>query len=171
MIGAGRTTTPLSLSQRPRTQASGQDVLAADSEEDEDSSEWFDPEEIRQAEEFLESLGGSPSSGERHGSESPQTIERLGGLMTLLGPRYRTLSRNQLYQRATVGELNRFKRTEMKLRSYGADPEAAHLFSGLKGSNSRRQELPQLISDSDGNARKGYLAAEERRRTSGPGKL
>lgn len=111
-----------------------------------------------------------PHSPVAAGSE--QMVERLGGLMALLGPRYRTLPKDFLWERATVGERGRFKREELKMHALAASREAACAglprapggrwagAAGLKGvARPKREELPLPLSDPDSRERKGYLAS------------
>merc|ERR1712217_445036 len=43
-------------------------------------------------------------------AEDPEVIERLGSLMAILGPRYKTVSRDALWERARVGETTPLQR-------------------------------------------------------------
>eukprot|EP00930_Biecheleria_cincta_P034908 TRINITY_DN24057_c0_g1_i1.p1 TRINITY_DN24057_c0_g1~~TRINITY_DN24057_c0_g1_i1.p1 ORF type:complete len:460 (+),score=90.07 TRINITY_DN24057_c0_g1_i1:137-1516(+) len=92
--------------------------------------------------------------------DAPDMIERLGGLMALLGPRYRTVPRQALWEKAVLGETTSLYRLEQRL---GRD--AAHSISGFKRGRVRRsstkkvqpEDIPSY--DSDGVARAAWLHA------------
>lgn len=92
--------------------------------------------------------------------DAPDMIERLGDLMALLGPRYRTVPRQALWEKAVLGETTALYRLEQRL---GRD--AAHSISGFKRGRVRRsgtkkvqpEDIPSY--DPDGSARAAWLHA------------
>jgi len=92
--------------------------------------------------------------------DAPDMIERLGDLMSLLGPRYRTVPRQAIWEKAVLGETTALYRLEQRL---GRD--AAHSISGFKrGRKSRlgtKKVQPEDIPsyDPDGAARAAWLHA------------
>jgi len=97
--------------------------------------------------------------------DPPDMIERLGHLMALLGPRYRTLPREELWEKAVAGQTTALQRREKRL---GA--AAAHSISGFAKSrgqnqgNKNRPRSPEWLPDydPDGAARAAWLQARER---------
>lgn len=97
--------------------------------------------------------------------DPPDMIERLGDLMALLGPRYRTLPRSELWEKAVVGQTTALQRREKRL---GA--AAAHSISGFAKSRGEREasknrpRSPEWLPDydPDGAARAAWLQARER---------
>lgn len=97
--------------------------------------------------------------------DPPDMIERLGDLMALLGPRYRTLPRSELWEKAVVGQTTALQRREKRL-----GPAAAHSISGFAKSRGEREasknrpRSPEWLPDydPDGAARAAWLQARER---------
>ena len=57
-------------------------------------------------------------SGAQAPQEPPEIIERLGRLMALLGPRYRTLPREELWEKAVAGSSEVMNIIEIKSLLY-----------------------------------------------------
>lgn len=97
--------------------------------------------------------------------DPPDMIERLGDLMALLGPRYRTLPRAAIWEKAVVGSTTALQRREKRL-----GPAAAHSISGFARSRGQSQgsknraRSPEWLPDydPDGPARAAWLQARER---------
>lgn len=97
--------------------------------------------------------------------DPPDMIERLGDLMALLGPRYRTLPRSEIWEKAVVGQTTALQRREKRL-----GPAAAHSISGFAKSRGEREasknrpRSPEWLPDydPDGAARAAWLQARER---------
>lgn len=93
-------------------------------------------------------------------ADSPDMIERLGDLMSLLGPRYRTVPRQALWEKAVLGETTSLYRLEQRLGR-----NAAHSISGFKRGRVRRSGTKKLQPedvpsyDADGSARAAWLHA------------
>lgn len=85
--------------------------------------------------------------------KEPEMIERLGGLMALLGPRYKTLPREVVLKRVERGELTPAQRKLLRSGGHGA------------GANLQRprptSSVPALgeAADPDGKARAAWLQA------------
>lgn len=113
--------------------------------------------------------------------DPPKTIERLGELMSLLGPRYKTLPREKLWEKAASGDLTAFQRRALQAKGHGAavagavggDGVAEHhngdggrsrggAGAGVSGSPSKREAVD---ADPDGNARAAWLAARTHEKT------
>lgn len=98
--------------------------------------------------------------------DPPDMIERLGDLMALLGPRYRTLPRSELWEKAVVGQTT----TALQRREKRLGPAAAHSISGFAKSRGEREasknrpRSPEWLPDydPDGAARAAWLQARER---------
>lgn len=82
------------------------------------------------------------------------TIKRLGNYMALLGPRYKTISKEMIWEKAERGERTALQRRMHKL---GIEPQCKPDTS-LRLSSSAPGSL-SLASDSDGRARAAWLAA------------
>lgn len=102
-----------------------------------------------------EGLSGLIAGGAaRRPADPPEMIERLGGLMALLGPRYKTLPKEFLWKRAATGEMTPAQRKLFKSGGHGA---ADHLQRPRPSASA-----PALLgesSDPDGKARAAWLAA------------
>lgn len=105
----------------------------------------------------------SPAGG-LHGiaqQDDPEMIERLGDLMACLGPRYRTLNKEVMWERACRGETSAFQRRLAKERELGAAP-----YNPLKAALRRDPgaALEVIQPDPEGPARASWLAARRRGR-------
>ncbi|CAJ1377056.1 unnamed protein product [Effrenium voratum] len=91
--------------------------------------------------------------------DPPDMIERLGDLMALLGPRYRTLPREALWEKAVVGSTTPLQRKEKRL-----GPAAYTLTRSQSQSSKNRTNSPEWLPDydPDGAARAKWLQARER---------
>eukprot|EP00440_Ansanella_granifera_P076239 gb/GFBE01082734.1/.p1 GENE.gb/GFBE01082734.1/~~gb/GFBE01082734.1/.p1 ORF type:complete len:452 (+),score=35.05 gb/GFBE01082734.1/:1-1356(+) len=116
------------------------------------------------AEEETAALSMGCQGGKRH-PDPPDMIERLGDLMALLGPRYRTLPREEVWQKAVVGATTPLQRREKRLGH-----AAAHSISGFpkpRGRGGRtgksRHRSPERAPDHDpdGIARSAWLKARD----------
>ncbi|CAE8625848.1 unnamed protein product [Polarella glacialis] len=97
--------------------------------------------------------------------DPPDMIERLGDLMALLGPRYRTLPREAVWEKAVVGSTTPLQRREKRLGS--ATVHASLGSKGHRGQHRRtagkRQQSPETLDlDPDGTARAAWLTARDR---------
>lgn len=102
------------------------------------------------------------TSGENYSDKDPM-IKRLGNYMSLLGPRYKTISKEMIWEKAQRGEMTPFQRRLEKaggIEAVGGGPDLT-----LRHSSSAPGDLV-LASDSDGKARAAWLAARtvERKR-------
>merc|ERR1740116_569244 len=81
--------------------------------------------------------------------DPPKTIERLGELMSLLGPRYKTLACEKLWEKAASGDLTAFQRRALQAKGDGGRSRGG-AGAGVSGSPSKREAVD---ADPDGNAR------------------
>jgi len=113
------------------------------------------------AEEEAAALSRDRDILKRH-PDPPDMIERLGDLMALLGPRYRTLPREAVWEKAVVGSTTPLQRLEKRLGS-----TAAHSISaGFKhrGPVKTKQRIgPENLPDNDpdGRERAAWLKAKK----------
>eukprot|EP00927_Polykrikos_kofoidii_P077965 TRINITY_DN74848_c0_g1_i1.p1 TRINITY_DN74848_c0_g1~~TRINITY_DN74848_c0_g1_i1.p1 ORF type:complete len:428 (+),score=75.53 TRINITY_DN74848_c0_g1_i1:89-1285(+) len=94
-------------------------------------------------------------------SDPQEMIERLGSMMALLGPRYKTLSRKTIWERAERGELSAFQRRLKKERELGmvhVNPLKA-VFQRDTGA-----AFEIITPDPESAARAAWLAARRRAR-------
>ncbi|CAE7590220.1 unnamed protein product [Symbiodinium sp. KB8] len=94
--------------------------------------------------------------------DPPEIIERLGDLMGLLGPRYRTLSREAVWEKALAGGMTAFERREKRLGTAAASALSGH--SRSRGQSKGRPPSPERLQDydPDGSARAAWLQARDR---------
>ncbi|CAE7455529.1 unnamed protein product [Symbiodinium sp. CCMP2456] len=94
--------------------------------------------------------------------DPPEMIERLGDLMALLGPRYRTLSREAVWEKALAGGMTAFERREKRLGTAAASALSGHTRS--RGQSKGRPPSPERLQDydPDGSARAAWLQARDR---------
>jgi len=95
--------------------------------------------------------------------DPPDMIERLGDLMALLGPRYRTLPREAVWEKAVVGSTTSLQRREQRLGSAAARA----ISGGFKHRGSvkvKQHKMPENAPDNDpdGRERAAWLQAKER---------
>jgi len=112
-------------------------------------------------------------AGTRHHSskDKPKTIERLGDFMTLLGPRYKAVSKEMLFKRSESGDLGSFQRRLMREKheqQRGLNTGMAVHRMKLLGisspdsnlpRNNQLENKPDLLTDPDGTARSAWLHA------------
>mmetsp|Transcript_69658 Transcript_69658/g.193868 ORF Transcript_69658/g.193868 Transcript_69658/m.193868 type:complete len:421 (-) Transcript_69658:115-1377(-) len=105
--------------------------------------------------------------GELHGrpAQSPEMIKRLGSLMELFGPRYKTVSKDMIWERAEKGDLSPFQRRLKKDKEIGAGPK--DFLSDLP-KTAPGAELDGVGLDPDGPARRQWLAARMKIRRDKP---
>ncbi|CAJ1422593.1 unnamed protein product [Effrenium voratum] len=108
--------------------------------------------------------------------DPPDMIERLGDLMALLGPRYRTLPREALWEKAVVGSTTPLQRKEKRLgpAAYTLTRSQSQSSKNRSGAlctawdkvlvKSVRTNSPEWLPDydPDGAARAKWLQARER---------
>lgn len=101
--------------------------------------------------------------------DPPEIIERLGDLMALLGPRYRTLSREAVWEKALAGGMTSFERREKRLGTAAASALSGHT---RRGQSKGRPPSPERLQDydPDGSARAAWLQARDREQEPGHGK-
>jgi hypothetical protein len=95
-------------------------------------------------------------------ADPPDMIERLGDLIALLGPRYRTLPREELWRRAVVGRTTPLQRLEKRLGKEGAVSlcDLHRVRSGNHKPTVDRDVSPESLDyDPDGKARAAWLTA------------
>jgi hypothetical protein len=95
-------------------------------------------------------------------ADPPDMIERLGDLIALLGPRYRTLPREELWRRAVVGRTTPLQRLEKRLGKEGAVSlcDLHRVRSGNHKPAVDRDVSPESLDyDPDGKARAAWLTA------------
>jgi len=95
--------------------------------------------------------------------DPPDMIERLGDLMALLGPRYRTLPREAVWEKAVVGSTTSLQRREKRLGSAAARA----ISGGFKHRGPvkiKQHKMPENAPDNDpdGRERAAWLQAKER---------
>lgn len=113
--------------------------------------DWFGEEGPSPEDLFFdddEDAGFNASALQRMPAESPEVIERLGSLMAVLGPRYKTLSRDALWERARIGETTPLQR---QLSRVGEAKEAMAGSKNLKGAarRAKMQQEPKEAPDED----------------------
>lgn len=100
-----------------------------------------------------------PGSQHQRLGESPKTIAKLGELMALLGPRYKTVARDKLWAQAANNETP----LQRRLRVRGlASEEFGTSSAGVRPS---MRDSPE---DPDGKPRAAWLAARSEAASSGP---
>uniref|UniRef100_A0A7S1SA79 Uncharacterized protein n=1 Tax=Alexandrium catenella TaxID=2925 RepID=A0A7S1SA79_ALECA len=116
-------------------------------------------------------MGRYTGSRQQRNTDAPKTIERLSDFMTLLGPRYKTVSKEMLFNRSEVGDLGAFRRRRLREKRDAAQrglSERAKMFGGFSRSSSdinksmdiwSRIDIPAILEDPDGSARAAWLNA------------
>lgn len=141
---------------------------------DEEPGLAFEEARFAAEEKALAELGRFASAGtwQKRPANAPEMIERLGDLMALLGPRYKTVKKEMLWHRAEVGDLGAFHRKllrEKQEREQGARTEEPR----RRAHDARDASDAELDPDPDGRARAAWLSAraqeaERRARTTSP---
>lgn len=96
--------------------------------------------------------------------EDREVIERLGSLMAILGPRYKTVSRDALWERARVGETTPLQR---QLSRVGETKKHGEADGKKKVKTASRKDKPVSVleapdDDPDGGPRAAWLVARSR---------
>lgn len=97
---------------------------------------------------FLTEVG---DNGENLIEKDPM-IKRLGHYMALLGPRYKTIPKEMIWEKAEMGDMTPFQRRLKKaggITAVGGGPDTSL----------RAGPMPGELTDSDGKARAAWLAA------------
>lgn len=110
--------------------------------------------------ESSDNFGGLIGALARRPTDPPETIERLGGLMALLGPRYKTLPLEVLWQKAATNNTP-LQRRELRLGGTNS--------AWMAASPPRPRRLPEEAPDADpdGIARAAWIAARGQERECG----
>eukprot|EP00929_Paragymnodinium_shiwhaense_P121509 TRINITY_DN93773_c0_g1_i1.p1 TRINITY_DN93773_c0_g1~~TRINITY_DN93773_c0_g1_i1.p1 ORF type:complete len:339 (+),score=66.47 TRINITY_DN93773_c0_g1_i1:161-1177(+) len=105
----------------------------------------------------------SGTAGASRGLQAtPDMIERLGDLMACLGPRYRTLNKEAMWERACRGETSAFQRRLAKERELGAATKRNPLKAALRRDPGAALEV--IEPDPEQPARVSWLDARRRGR-------
>ncbi|CAE7476274.1 unnamed protein product [Symbiodinium pilosum] len=137
---------------------------ASETEEDRLFGTTSREEELFQAAEAeAAALKASWERGRQH-RDPPDMIERLGDLMALLGPRYRTLPREAVWEKAVAGSSTAMQRREKRLGRVDLRAAAAALGNRSRGQTKARPPSPERLQDydPDGSARAAWLRARDR---------
>merc|ERR1711920_247735 len=99
--------------------------------------------------------------------EDREVIDRLGGLMAILGPRYKTLSRDALWERARVGETTPLQRELARVGDAKKQQEADEKERKKKAKKAFRKDKPVPVVDApdddpDGRPRAAWLVCRAR---------
>lgn len=103
-------------------------------------------------------LAATSGKGREHPQDPPGTLSRFGHLITLLGPRYKTVPRDALWQLAVEGGYTMIERRLKKAASYQSLRRPAAVKSG-------ESDVEMYMGlDSEGEARASWLAHQRRAR-------
>eukprot|EP00933_Yihiella_yeosuensis_P030388 TRINITY_DN24040_c1_g1_i1.p1 TRINITY_DN24040_c1_g1~~TRINITY_DN24040_c1_g1_i1.p1 ORF type:complete len:423 (+),score=87.20 TRINITY_DN24040_c1_g1_i1:79-1347(+) len=105
--------------------------------------------------------------------DPPDMIERLGDLMALLGPRYRTLPKEEIWEKAVIGGTTALQRREKRL-GRAAARSLCDMHKRKQGRLKQTALVEDMLDlDQDGVARSAWLSARkldrEKARAAGSG--
>jgi len=88
---------------------------------------------------------------------SMETLERLGDIMVLLGPRYKTLPRGTIWEKAVEGGLTPYQRQQKRLGAYRKPTNHEAIFCSSRRAPEDRPDL-----DTEAEARNAWLINRRR---------
>eukprot|EP00928_Gymnodinium_smaydae_P061777 TRINITY_DN45789_c0_g1_i1.p2 TRINITY_DN45789_c0_g1~~TRINITY_DN45789_c0_g1_i1.p2 ORF type:complete len:373 (-),score=72.27 TRINITY_DN45789_c0_g1_i1:148-1266(-) len=94
-------------------------------------------------------------------TETTEMTERLGDLIGMLGPRYKTVNKSLIWERATKGDTSAFQRRLQKAKESGAVPAD---FVAMATRQDPAARMEAIGPDVDGVARREWLWARRRAR-------
>jgi len=115
------------------------------------------PEDVTDEDRFLLAMEAEDTTFRRH-ADSPDALDSLGGLIALLGPRYKFMPREKLWQKAQILQMTPFqRRMRREQERLGIAGTSAASLLPQAGSQGRRKPEDAPDNDPDNAARRRLI--------------